>query len=175
MIDGQLFPRPQRVPPKVHKHDTLTYTKGVTYNMWLGGGWKNDVWVWITGGIILAEENKGTGKKTCHSATLSSTISTRNGLGTNPSLRVRKSGQHAWRTARLNAEYQLITYYSCRPRHIEHDSFLIRIFYFPSWREYWGSNFWGKEKHQSWLNFRPLIDSVSLRQGFNLSTLNVLS
>jgi len=43
----------------------------------------NDEREWINGGIILAEENKGTGNKTCHSATLSSAVSTGTGLGTN--------------------------------------------------------------------------------------------
>jgi len=43
----------------------------------------NDEREWITGGIVLAEENKVIGNKTCHSATLSSEVSTRTGLGTN--------------------------------------------------------------------------------------------
>jgi len=43
----------------------------------------NDERQWITGGIILAEVNKGTGNKTSHSVTLSSTVSTRTGLGNN--------------------------------------------------------------------------------------------
>jgi hypothetical protein len=106
------FPKPQRVPPRVQKRDSLT--PRVLYSMCFDGRWTNDKWVWITGGIILAGENKGTGKKTRHSATLSSTISTRTGLRTNPCLRAQNSGINPWRKARLNVEYWLIIAYSCR-------------------------------------------------------------
>jgi hypothetical protein len=45
-------------------------------------------WVWSTGGMILTGEIKSTQRKTCPSATLSTTYLTWKGLGSNPSVRV---------------------------------------------------------------------------------------
>jgi hypothetical protein len=44
-------------------------------------------WIWSSGGMILTGENRRTRKKTCPSATLSTTNPTRTNLGAKPSLR----------------------------------------------------------------------------------------
>ena len=58
-------------------------------NIWCTGWmneWMNE-WVLSIGGMIMTGQNWSTQKKTCRSTTLSTTNSTRTGLGLNPGLR----------------------------------------------------------------------------------------